>query len=190
MFCPTLKILATSLVSGVIVLVQISEIISKINFSYPKDRNSTLELIRTVWMHFHCLHVNDTMKIYELKELSCPSGLLVRLICVMVGESSECGFESVVLVSLSKILYHICFSPPSKMGTCEDRLVIVEQHTSRGTAMVLEIIYAPDTDMRLSWAPCQFGGYVCYINTQLLLESIQVHRPLIIKLGMFSYINH
>ena len=59
---------------------------------------------------------------YPLYGVSWPSGL-VRRICVLMAESVRMWVRilvTVVLVSLSKRLYHNCFSSPRrKWGTCE-----------------------------------------------------------------------
>ena len=59
-----------------------------------------------------------------------PSGL-VHWICVLMAALSECGFEPRprpwCLVSLSKTLYHNCFSPPrSKWVPVRAELVVFD----------------------------------------------------------------
>ena len=82
-----------------------------------------------------CYYVIDNYHLTKLKKprwikftninlygVPWPSGL-VHWICVLMAESSECGFESrlqpVVLMSLSKTLYHNCLALCAEMAAIE-----------------------------------------------------------------------
>ena len=89
------------------------------------------------------------------------SGFVHRF-CVLMAESSKCGFESWPrpwwFVSLNKTLYHDCFSPPrSKWVHVRARvrcfiwfspicaeMAANELHTPQGAEMVSGMIYEPD----------------------------------------------
>ena len=135
---------------------------TKLYFSPSKHSNNSLSFhnffvtfFKILYLHLSWLVRNDllwsaTAGRFSASDL-CSDGWVVRM-------WDRTPTATVVLVSLSKTLYHNWFSPPrSGMGTCESRvgcvclispicavMAAIELCTPQGAEMVSGMIYVPD----------------------------------------------